>query len=164
MNTKYPLEEADPPTGETPPADHGDSNADAPDSTGSSEGDGSGPGGDEEMAEPAPSVEAVVTSSSGAPVDTMETLVLDQGSDTWPPCPWIPKSSLRRWLSKRSTTLEDCKFKSVPQNVKCYYFYIFYWYIIQISLPHFTHQDNAEPADVYGTPVEHVTNEAPLNL
>ena len=43
-------------------------------------------------------------------------------------------------------------------------FIFFYWYVIQISLPHFTHQDNAEPADVYGTPVEHVTNEAPLNL
>lgn len=46
---------------------------------------------------------------AGSHVDNLETLQMVQ--EDWPPCPWIPKSSLRRWSSKRSAHVQDCNFQ-----------------------------------------------------
>ena len=55
--------------------------------------------------------------SHSSDVDLMDTLPLNDaevGPQEWPPCPWIPKSSLRRWKQpKRSmttTSLEETDF------------------------------------------------------
>ena len=67
--------------------------------------------GVEPTSEPASEAVVAASPSSGTPMDNMETLPLmpDGGPvcDSWPPRPWIPKSSLRRWLSKRTSTIED---------------------------------------------------------
>ena len=40
------------------------------------------------------------TGPAGSPMDNMQTLVVDT-NDSWPPCPWIPKTDLRRWQQPR---------------------------------------------------------------
>ena len=52
---------------------------------------------------------APVEGLTGSNVDNLETLQMVH--EDWPPCPSIPKSSLRRWLSKRSAHVQDCNFQ-----------------------------------------------------
>jgi len=54
------------------------------------------------------------SAGTGSFVDNLETLPLVMEQQDWPPRPWIPKSSLLRWLSNRSSHVQDCKFESDP--------------------------------------------------
>ena len=39
----------------------------------------------------------------GSTIDQMETLPFNgEVSEEWPPCPWIPKTSLRRWKKPKA--------------------------------------------------------------
>lgn len=49
---------------------------------------------------------------SGSGVDTMMTLPMEY--EEWPPCPWIPKTSLRRWRKPINRQASSDFFLSIP--------------------------------------------------
>ena len=98
LNTLYPAAEpVAEPNGEA--ADGG--------STGESQEGASAPGSTEGSMEGAAG-STDPTEGSGSAMDVMETLpypmVEDAGQQEWPPCPWIPKTSLRRWRQPKQST------------------------------------------------------------